>query len=641
MDYITQEEYLIALAEELKYLNPKDATKVLQFYQNKINNALDYGEKEEDIIASLPRPSEVAKGAYESHNINYLEIRKRKYKRKQIINKIIDSIISIVVLISFFVVMYFIISSITKMFSLTFKIFEYKKGLDILFTSLGVIPYAFVIILLSIYVIDLFIIILSHFLNNVIKLKNENLQTKIFTFTITGYIEEKTNHKKIQIKTIIALACVSLIFMTTSFLTKGYVYNSLNDIPTNTLKIDLQQELTSLNINASNANIYIKNTQESTPYLEYIYELDNKLGLTYNNKDVTLLIKDTIKYDVLGILNEPTQNIIIYLPSTLTPSIKLNFNNGVFDATELALNDINITANQKGTISFVNTNVNSINIEGYNVAFAVHNSNVQTITHKTNKGQFIIEKESNIQNLNIENYQTQLRFTDSYVENTTLTNAQGTIDFINMKGNIINYQAKSSLNTFTDCTFKEMNFDISTTCSLTFTRLIADKVSAKSNGSFIIIDYIKVKETSIDATASNVFVTGLGKNYPESTEYAYNDSSIDSNLIIKNKADNSKTEIVDSNIKETSITQDQGFLMFKNSYVENGTLNIAGCNMVELIDLDGIKLDLYLSKIETSITIDSSILRNLVYNVKEWDLISSANMIKNNDTIKFQVEGEN
>ena len=186
-----------------------------------------------------------------------------------------------------------------------------------------------------------------------------------------------------------------------------------------------------------------------------------------------------------------------------------------------------------------------------------------------------------------------------------------------------------------------MNFDISTTCSLTFTRLIADKVSAKSNGSFIIIDYIKVKETSIDAIASNVFVTGLGKNYPESTEYAYNDYSLDSNLIIKNKADNSKTEIVDSNIKETSITQDQGFLMFKNSYVENGTLNIAGCNMVELIDLDGIKLDLYLSKIETSITIDSSILRNLVYNVKEWDLISSANMIKNNDTIKFQVEGEN
>ena len=45
MEFKTQEEYLLALAEALKYLNPKDATKVLQYYQTRITNAIDYGEK--------------------------------------------------------------------------------------------------------------------------------------------------------------------------------------------------------------------------------------------------------------------------------------------------------------------------------------------------------------------------------------------------------------------------------------------------------------------------------------------------------------------------------------------------------------------------------------------------------------------
>ena len=36
MEFKTREEYILALAEALKYLNPKDATKVLRFYETRI-----------------------------------------------------------------------------------------------------------------------------------------------------------------------------------------------------------------------------------------------------------------------------------------------------------------------------------------------------------------------------------------------------------------------------------------------------------------------------------------------------------------------------------------------------------------------------------------------------------------------------
>ena len=107
MEFKTQEEYLLALAEALKYLNPKDATKVLQYYQTRITNAIDYGEKEIDVIKNLPDVETVAKDTYESHGVNYLAMRKKLLKRRQIFNNIIGCIISFFILIGFFVIMYF------------------------------------------------------------------------------------------------------------------------------------------------------------------------------------------------------------------------------------------------------------------------------------------------------------------------------------------------------------------------------------------------------------------------------------------------------------------------------------------------------------------------------------------------------
>ena len=73
-----QREFLSQLIEELKYLKPKDANEVVKFYQQKIAVALDYGEKEEKIIASFPTPKKIAEDIYKTKGIAYIDLRKKE-----------------------------------------------------------------------------------------------------------------------------------------------------------------------------------------------------------------------------------------------------------------------------------------------------------------------------------------------------------------------------------------------------------------------------------------------------------------------------------------------------------------------------------------------------------------------------------
>jgi uncharacterized membrane protein len=129
MEYKTQEEYLLALAEAIKYLNPKDATKVLQYYQTRITSSIEYGEKEADVIRKLPSVDQVAKETYESHGVNYLELRKIQLRRKKIVTNIINTAISILVFISFFVVMVSLITCEVYIF-LPSTVFPFKSAIE-------------------------------------------------------------------------------------------------------------------------------------------------------------------------------------------------------------------------------------------------------------------------------------------------------------------------------------------------------------------------------------------------------------------------------------------------------------------------------------------------------------------------------
>lgn len=90
---MTQTEYLLLLEEELKLLPQKDRKEVLAYYRDKINTALDYGEKEEKIIERLPSPQQVARDVYTSKGTLYFIKREKLKRRKDLVGACLSSLI--------------------------------------------------------------------------------------------------------------------------------------------------------------------------------------------------------------------------------------------------------------------------------------------------------------------------------------------------------------------------------------------------------------------------------------------------------------------------------------------------------------------------------------------------------------------
>ena len=103
---------------------------------------------------------------------------------------------------------------------------------------------------------DLFLILLSGFLSPVIKLKDESKHRKIFNFTITGYIEEKSKNQKVQIKLLVSFIVLLLICIGVSYSTNGYFKNSLNDTPSNSTTHIIENEISNIEVKGYNGNIY-------------------------------------------------------------------------------------------------------------------------------------------------------------------------------------------------------------------------------------------------------------------------------------------------------------------------------------------------------------------------------------------------
>lgn len=638
MEYKTQEEYLLALAEAIKYLNPKDATKVLQYYQTRITTSIEYGEKEEDVIRKLPDVEQVAKETYESHGVNYLELRKIKLKRQKIVRGIISAIISVIVLISFFVIMFFIAKSFSNMFDVLAQTFKVGKGLDKFITPLAVLSYILVMLLLTIYIVDLFIIILSFFFNDFIKLKDENLQRKILSFTISGFIEEKTKHKKLQLLLIITFVSLTIICMATSYLTDGYMKHSLNNIPSNLQTINLDDKIKDININGYNGNIYFKQSETNSFYLEYMYEFEKTLDLKLENEILNISLEMTKSYDLLDLLTEPTQYLVFYIPNSYNiNNINIKMDESIVDVTNVDFNNVLIETETYGKISFVNTNGSLIDVKGFNVLFALHSSNIkEDVNVNSSKGQTLIQKDCNLKNVNLTNGSGTINLESSNIDNLTIENSSGAIDVKNIKGNLLNLTSRTSKNNFTDIYFKKIDASMKLSGSLVFSRTYAENINITCSNSQLLFDYVKGNINIIGDTGT-LYLSGVGNNYPN-LECSYNSITCETNITSTNKGKTSKTEVVDSFINNGMLTQEYGYFMFTNNNVKVATINLANCDTADFKNLSGGICNLYLAKIETSLVIDADVLNDFKYIVKQTDTISFANMIRNEETTNLELE---
>ena len=250
-------------------------------------------------------------------------MRKKLMKRREVFNNIIGCIISFFILIGFFVIMYFLVKTIGNMFGLMFKTFESGIGIDKFITPIAVLFYILCVILLTVYVLDLFIILLSNFLGPVIKLKNEDKHRKIFSFTITGFIEEKCNHQKVQIKLLVSFLVLMIICICVSYTTNGYLKHSLNDTPSHKDLYTIEESAKYINIDGYNGNIYFKKSETNDFIVEYQYEFKHDFDVIIENNNLSINLEMTKAYDILNFLNEPIQ--VVYIATLVLFSIPAIF----------------------------------------------------------------------------------------------------------------------------------------------------------------------------------------------------------------------------------------------------------------------------------------------------------------------------
>lgn len=633
MEFKTQEEYLLALAEALKYMNPKDATKVLQYYQTRITNAIEYGEKEADVIRNLPDIETVAKETYESHGVNYLEMRKKLLKRRQIFNNIIGIILSFFILIGFFVIMYFLVQSIANMFGLMFNAFKTGSGVDKYITPVAVLLYILCIVLLVVYVVDLFIILLSNFLGPIIKLKDETKHRKIFTFTITGFIEEKCKHQKVQIKLLVSFIVLLLICVGVSYSTNGYFKNSLNDTPSKSTTYTVGEDITTINVNGYNGNIYFKKAEDDKFIVEHQYEFVHNLDLTISNNKLNINLEMTKAYDVLNLLTEPTQNLIFYIPETYSNlDVFIDMDESIVDISDTSsIASANIKIESKGTCSVVNSYLSLLQVYGYEMNFAAANSIILNLELESSKGQTLIQQESLVRASTITNGSGYVKLENSNIVVLILNNKSGTIECSEIKGNYINLTSKMSVNTFKDIYYSNVIMDISSSCQLTISNSITSALKVKSNSSHVLLDYVQ-GEINLDSTSGHLYLSGVGSKI-ESASDNYNNYEGTTTLTINNTGSSCKTEIADCTFNKLSITQDGGFIDFKNSTLSDGMINAANCETIDLVDLSGSTCNLYISNVKETMVIDAKEKTGLKYVIKVIDTLSYARMLADEEVV--------
>ncbi|MBQ4571122.1 MAG: DUF1700 domain-containing protein [Bacilli bacterium] len=641
MEFKTQEEYLLALAEAIKYLNPKDATKVLRYYETRITNAIEYGEKEEDVIRNLPDVETVAKETYESHGVNYLAMRKKIMKRKETINNIFGVIVSFFIIVGFFVIMYFLSQSIINMFSLLINVVKSSNGLDKFITPFAILLYILCIILLSIYVIDLFLILIANFLGPVIKLKDQDKHRKIFTFTITGFIEDKCKHQKVQPKLLVSFIVLLIICMCVSYSTGGYFKKSLNDTPSHLNTLTFEDNFTDIVIKGYNGNINFKSTDSNTLILEHQYEFEHNLNLTIENNTLNINLEMTKSYDVFNLLNEPTQNLIIYIPNSfINKNILIEMDKSIIDISDINnVSNVDLTVDTKGTISLVNSKVSNLNVKGYEINLAIAKSSINDNTYiETSKGQTLVQQESNLNNVELINNSSYIKFENSTIQNLKIENASGTIEIIKMTGTTLDVKSRQSVNTYEDSEYDNIKLNVSNSSKLTLTRILSNNIDIVLDNSQLLLNYVK-GNTKVNATSGTVYLSGVGENHDLASQN-YN-SEIVTNVKIYNKGSACKIEAVDSKINDLLVNQEGGFINISKSTIITGSITATNTETIDLLDLKGSQIDLFISNLKQTFIIDAEQNTGMKYVIKTIDTLSFARLFADEETVTVINEAAN
>lgn len=610
-----QREFLSQLIDELKYLKPKDANEVVKFYQQKISTALDYGEKEEKVIANLPSPKKIAEDIYKTKGIAYIDLRKKEMKRQAKFSFVGAILLSIIIAAVFAVVTYIFVSMSINLLKIIFQTnnFEILDSIMLIITSIMIL---LIEIIVYIYFIDLCYLMIIYFISNPIyQLTNKKLDQKITDFTISGFINKKIKHEKSLLKLAIILVFIGMISGITNYITKGYLYRSGQNITSNIENYTIDNNsIEKIVYHGEKANFTIT-TDNTINNIEitYYHEFNHNFELLIENNILTIKFNDNKNFDILNILKEPTQTIVIKIPTTY-PKLDV----------ELSITEANI--------NLLSANLKDVNIKNVTGTYQIFNSNINNLSIKTNKGVLeTVSKEeqyedttNNINELNIDFLDGQINLSNILGNKFTLTNSTSKISIkkinyneiiINSRSgeitldevmiNDLNYDVKSTICTISNSKINKTTLCIQATSSLTINQSIVNNIDESFvSGSYLILEYVKLENITLESNNGTIFLYNLSEEIKDpktNINLEYNELDILPNINIT-KSENSKIAIDSEcityvennkelnkdliNIKTLNIVQTNGTISIKTTKISDMSLDLNDVN-IELQDVYG------------------------------------------------------
>ena len=570
----TQNEFLEALEEELRFLKAKEIHEILKHYRDKINSEIDYGTPEEKIISNLPLPKDIANDIYKARGISFLEIQKKKYRQKEIANAILSGFIISLMLVLFVSIVSFFGYTIVGFNKLLTGLSFFNSSLDQVLVVLLVLMLDIAMLAIFVFVIDLFYIIISHFLVNILKAikKTYRVHYKFQDFSISGSLKNKAKNKNVIAIALAGSATLALIIFGASLFTKGYIYRSFNDLPLNVVEKQYNDNIKDINITGTNANIRFEVNEELDDIkVEYKYEFNDKIDI--NIDEFTLNIKNigSKSFGLFGLLDEPSPIVVITLPSAeyikninvqldqgslylkKVLNIGLSVNVDIYNS-EVYIEDSNLKAL---TVDSYKTNIKIANLDNKQEYYRINNLKIETST-----GSFAMEGIS-VNEFNYENVSTKTVIKRCQINTFNFKTDNGNTVFYEVEGKKINYITRSANNILDDIEYANASFEANRASSITITRLMVegDLSLTSYTGGIITISRLKAKTTYLGKEDSPL--TGnIILNYINQDDILTEKDTEE--LVV------SKTTYNDFNVSNTKIVgYSEGAIYINRSIIEN------------------------------------------------------------------------
>lgn len=424
-------EYIQNLDEELKFLPKKERLQTVGVYQTRINNYLDEGMSEDKILKSLPDYKEIAKEAYDSKGINYLERRERVVKSKQIADSIISGILILIITTAFFTITYFSVRHIISLFPLI-KAFTSLKVMDAIFMVTYSVIYIIVVMMLLCFLLDLCWLLDGFMIAKFLKPFNKDFyQFNLSSWFITSAIDKAFKKKNVMLKAVFITIGILAIIAASSYFSKSYMYYAIkNTVDEERIVYDLA-DVDDIVFNYQEATVNIVKSEDNSLRLSIKSIFDHNSRIDKDGKKISLSMDKKYSADFLNIIKEPTPIITIYVPSDKMLAFGFDIKKGNYVISDVNLKNLNIKGIDLDLL-LENSTANNIKVETDQIDLNIKNTIVNCTTKiKALRGLMLLEN-NQFQNLTLDNQQAKIGLENTKISDSSLIkNDYGVIQIIN------------------------------------------------------------------------------------------------------------------------------------------------------------------------------------------------------------------